>query len=117
MVRDVYDELRAAGLIVAGISPNDEKTHRRFKKQHFLDQTLLADAEKDVIRMFGVDGPFGIGVRRATFLIDPNRQILGTLRADLRLARHEEFLRRAMLVRSILRKDPQPETVTRTRLR
>ena len=33
MVRDAYDELLGAGLTVAGISPNDRKTHRSFKKK------------------------------------------------------------------------------------
>ena len=100
MVRNTYDELQAAGITIAGVSPNDEETHRRFKKKHSLEHTLLADVKKHVIRLFGVNGPLGISVRRATFLIDPSRQILNALCADFRLSRHSDFLRKTIITPS-----------------
>ncbi len=35
------------------------------------------------IKAYGVDGPLGIGVRRATFLIDARRRIADAVLADL----------------------------------
>ena len=99
MVRDMADELAEAGLQIVGISPDDGDSHRRFKAKHDIDFVLLSDPQKHVSKMFGVNGPFGIGVRRATFLIDQNRLIQGAIRADLRVSRHEEFLRKAILLR------------------
>ena len=99
MVRDLADDLAGVGLQVVGVSPDDSNSHQRFRAKHDLSFTLLSDPEKHVIQMFGVDGPFGVGVRRGTFLVDQNRQIQGTMCADLRVGRHEEFMRKAVVLR------------------
>ena len=44
-------------------------SHRRFVERYELPFPLLADAGGKVIRAYGVSGPLGFGVRRATFLI------------------------------------------------
>jgi peroxiredoxin Q/BCP len=98
MVRDLYTELSAAGLAVIGVSPDSIESHERFRRRHALPFTLLADPDKRVVRAYGVDGPLGIGVRRATFLIDPNAVIRDVVSAALRVSRHESFLRRALRV-------------------
>lgn len=99
MVRDIHAELDAAGLKVAGISPDDCAKHARFREKYGLPYALLADPEKQVIKDYGVDGPLGIGVRRASFLIRSDGSIADALRADWRVARHETFLRRALAAR------------------
>ncbi len=38
------------------------------------------------------------GVRRATYLIDPARQIRGAVLADFRISQHEDFIRKATLL-------------------
>ena len=96
MVRDLHTELAAAGVTVAGVSPDDSATHEQFRERHRLPFTLLADPDKRVIRAYGVDGPLGFGVRRATFLIDRDRTILDVLAAALSVRKHEAFMRRAM---------------------
>jgi peroxiredoxin Q/BCP len=96
MVRDLHAELQVAGLTVVGISPNDTATHERFRQHHRLPFTLLADPDKRAIKAYGVDGPFGFGVRRATFLIDGNGIIRDVVSAALRIAKHEQFLRNAL---------------------
>lgn len=103
MIRDLSDELATVGLQVIGISPDNEDSHRRFKEKHDLGFTLLSDPEKHVIKMFGVDGPFGVGVRRATYLIDQNRRIQSALCADLFVGKHEDFLRKAVVLREAAR--------------
>lgn len=95
-LRDLHASILTAGLHVVGISPQTPDSHRRFRDQHALPFTLLSDVDKVVIRAFDVDGPLGIGVRRATFLIDPQRRIVDAVLADLRISRHQEFVLKAI---------------------
>ena len=94
--RDLHSELTNAGMNVAGISPQSPESHRRFREKYHLPFRLLSDPEKAVIRMYDVNGPLGLLVRRATYLIDPGRVIRGAVLADLRIAEHEAFIRRAL---------------------
>jgi thioredoxin-dependent peroxiredoxin len=96
LFRDTYVELNAAGLNVAGISPDTPESHARFKQRHALNYPLLSDPAKEAIRAYGVAGPFGLGVRRATFLLDANGWVVDALLADLRVGRHEAFIRAAL---------------------
>lgn len=95
-IRDVYGELHRAGLTVAGVSPQSADSHRSFSEHYHLPFTLLADSDKSVIRMFDVNGPLGIGVRRATFLIDSTRMIRAAVLADFRIGKHERFIQKAL---------------------
>lgn len=95
-LRDLHTQILSAGLKVVGVSPQSPESHRRFREQHSLPFTLLSDEKKSVIRAFGVDGPLGIGVRRATFLIDRGGVIRDSVLADLRIARHREFVESAI---------------------
>jgi peroxiredoxin Q/BCP len=100
-VRDLHAELLEAGLRVVGVSPQDSASHARFRERHRLPFPLLADVGKQVIRAFGVDGPLGLGVRRASFLIGADGRIRDAVLADFRIDRHASFLRSAMeLVRA-----------------
>lgn len=101
MIQGLHDDILRVGLNVAGISPNDPESHKRFKTQHRLEFPLLADPERHVAKMFGVIGPLGFGVRRATFLIDQQRVIQNRICADLLVGRHEEFVRRAVMLREL----------------
>ena len=96
MLRDLHSELITRGLSVAGISPQGAQSHRGFQSKHSLPFTLLSDPGKAVIAMYEVNGPLGIGVRRATYLVDPSRHIRDAVLADFRISRHEDFVRRAM---------------------
>ena len=78
------------------MSPQDAESHSKFRAKHGLPFTLLADPDKVAVKAFGVDGPLGVGVRRATFLIDPDGLIRAAVLADIRVGRHEEFIRKAI---------------------
>jgi thioredoxin-dependent peroxiredoxin len=95
-IRDMHDEIAAAGMRVVGISPQEPESHARFRSQHGLQFTLLADADKTVIRAYGVDGLLGMSVRRATFLLGEDGLIRDAVLADIRIGRHEEFIRKAV---------------------
>ena len=95
MMRDLHNDILRVGFNVAGVSPQSPERHREFREKYSLPFTLLSDLEKFVIRMYDVNGPLGIGVRRATYLIDQARQIRGAVLADFRISQHEDFIRRA----------------------
>ena len=100
-IRDIHSDIQSVGLQVVGISPQDEDSHRRFREQHDLPFLLLSDPEKVAIRMYDVDGPFGVGVRRATFLIDQDRSIRDAMLADVLIGRHTAFIEKAVTLREI----------------
>jgi peroxiredoxin Q/BCP len=95
-IRDLHEQILRVGLYVAGISPNSPERHRAFRQRYNLSFTLLSDTQKTVIEMYAVNGPLGFGVRRAPYLIDPARNIRGTLLADFRISRHMDFIRRVV---------------------
>ncbi len=98
-IRDIHDEIQVVGLQVVGISPQDGDSHKRFRDEHNLPFLLLSDTEKVAIKMYDVDGPFGAGVRRATFLINQDRTIRDAMLADVRIGRHTEFMKKAIILR------------------
>ena len=98
-IRDLHAEICRAGLTVAGISPQSPESHQRFREKHNLPYTLLADEKKEVIRMFGVNGPLGFWVQRVTFLVDQNRLIRGRVKATFSVAEHEAFIWQAIGLR------------------
>ncbi|HEY7888386.1 MAG TPA: peroxiredoxin [Steroidobacteraceae bacterium] len=95
-IRNLHGEAQAAGLRVAGVSPQSPESHRAFRDKHKLPFILLADTDRFVIKMYGVQGPLGFGVRRATFLIDQARHILDAVVADFRIGEHAAFVRKAI---------------------
>ena len=98
-IRDIHTDIQAVGLQVAGVSPQDVDSHVRFRDEYELPFVLLSDPDKTAIKMYDVDGPFGVGVRRATFLINQDRVIQDAVMADVRIGRHQEFIERAIVLR------------------
>ena len=94
--RDLHPSIDSAALELAGVSPQSPESHRRFRDKYHLPFTLLSDVDRCVIRKYEVEGPLGLGVRRATFLIDPDRTIRDVVMADLRIGRHAALVRRAV---------------------
>lgn len=100
-IRDIHADLEAAGLRVAGVSPQDSDSHSRFRDEHRLPFVLLSDTNKAVTRKYDVDGPFGVGVRRATYLIGEDGKIEDAVLADIRIDRHREFIEKAIALRNM----------------
>lgn len=98
-IRDIHNDIQSVGLQVAGVSPQDQDSHKRFRDEHDLPFVLLSDPDKVAIKMYDVDGPFGVGVRRATFLINQDRTIQDAMLADVRIGRHKEFIEKAVILR------------------
>ncbi|SMD06835.1 thioredoxin-dependent thiol peroxidase [Pedobacter nyackensis] len=76
--RDNYQGLTAQGIVVLGVSTDDEKSHDKFVNKHSLPFTLLADTDKKIVEDYGVWGEknmYGkkyMGTNRTTFIIDEN---------------------------------------------
>lgn len=75
-LRDNYGLLKKNGFEVLGVSPDDEKKHKKFGAKFNLPFTLVADTSHDILEKYGVWGEkqmFGnkyMGVHRTTFVID-----------------------------------------------
>ncbi len=80
--RDNYQGLTSKGIVVLGVSVDDEKSHQKFVTKHSLPFTLLADTDKQIVEAYGVWGEknmYGkkyMGTNRTTFLIDETGSIL-----------------------------------------
>lgn len=75
-LRDNYALLKKNGFVVLGVSPDEEKKHKKFEAKYNLPFTLVADPEHRIIDKYGVWGEkqlYGrnyMGLHRTTFLID-----------------------------------------------
>jgi len=75
-LRDNFGLLKKYGLTVLGVSPDEEKKHKKFEAKYDLPFTLIADPAHSIIDKYGVWGEkqlYGrtyMGLRRTTFLID-----------------------------------------------
>lgn len=95
-IRDLHDDIIGSGLQVVGVSPQSPESHTKFRAAHKLPFPLLADEDKVAVKAYDVNGPLGIGVRRATFLIDTNGMIQDAVLADLFVGEHTSFINRAI---------------------
>src|SRR5450759_3274295 len=99
-IRDLHAEIQRAGLRVVGISPQSPASHAKFPEKDHLPYVLLSDEHKTIIKMYGLNGPLGLGVRRATYLIDGSRRVRDAVLADFLIGRHADFVRKAILLRT-----------------
>ena len=85
--RDSHDDFTASDAVVLGVSPDDEKSHRKFADKHQLNFTLLSDPKDasgnpKVCEKYGVwteKSMYGrkyMGVVRTTYLIGPDGKVL-----------------------------------------
>jgi peroxiredoxin Q/BCP len=95
-IRDMHDEILDVDVRVVGVSPQSISSHARFKDQFDLPFPLLFDEHKQAIRAYGVEGMFGMGVRRATFLIDETGIIENLVVSDLFVSSHVKFIKQVI---------------------
>jgi thioredoxin-dependent peroxiredoxin len=75
-LRDNYGLLKKNGFEILGVSPDNEKSHKKFEKKFDLPFRLIADPEHNILEKYGVWDQkklFGheyMGVLRTTFVID-----------------------------------------------
>jgi thioredoxin-dependent peroxiredoxin len=77
-----YKKFRDAGIEIVGISPDDEKSHEKFREKMGILYPLVADTENEVSKKYGVYGLKSfmgrqyMGVSRSTFLVDKKGKIV-----------------------------------------
>ena len=83
-LRDLWQELQAAGLTVVGVSKDSEASHAKFQAKYDLPFPLIADSELQLAQAYGVYGEKKFmgriydGVHRMSFLISADGYILKT---------------------------------------
>jgi thioredoxin-dependent peroxiredoxin len=98
-LRDNYALLKKEGFTVLGVSPDDEKDHKKFEEKYQLPFTLIADAGHAVIDKYGVWGEkqlYGrkyMGLFRTTFIIDEKGMIDKIYLRPKNKAHAEEIIR------------------------
>jgi peroxiredoxin Q/BCP len=76
--RDANDDLVAAGATVWGISPDDARSHGRFREKFHLNFPLLSDEDHATAEAYGAwvekvnYGKRYMGIQRSTFLVGPD---------------------------------------------
>ena len=76
--RDAYPQIEEKNAVVLGISPDDEKSHRKFKTKYNLPFLLLVDRDHAVADAYGAWGEKSLygrkymGIIRSHFVVDEN---------------------------------------------
>jgi peroxiredoxin Q/BCP len=71
--RDQYEDFKALGAEVIGISSDSLSSHKKFASRYKLPFILLSDTNKKIRTAFGVPNDFlGLLPGRATYVIDKN---------------------------------------------
>ncbi|MEO8821088.1 MAG: thioredoxin-dependent thiol peroxidase [Ginsengibacter sp.] len=100
-LRDNYADLKKAGFVVLGVSPDDTKSHKKFEEKYELPFTLIEDPDKKIIEKYEVWGEknmYGkkyMGLFRTTFLIDENGVIIKIFKKPKSKIHSEEILKAA----------------------
>ncbi len=90
--RDLTTQFAEVGAHPVGISVDPVAKQKEFDDKHHLGFPLLSDPSGEVARAFGVKGgPLGLTpVRRATFIIGPDRVITRVITSELNMNAHAD---------------------------
>ena len=98
-LRDNYALLKKRGYVILGVSPDDEKKHKKFEQKYDLPFTLIADPDKKIIDKYGVWGEKNLygrkymGLHRTTFLIDESGKIVKIFKKPRSKNHSEEIIK------------------------
>ena len=97
-LRDNTSSLSEAGVAVVGVSGDDVDSHERFAEKYDLPFPLISDPDRSIQLAYGVYGEksfYGktvIGVKRTTFLIDPDGVVRHVFKRPKTAQHAEEIL-------------------------
>ena len=94
--RDQYEDFKALGAEVIGVSSDSVKSHQKFAKQYRLPFTLLSDSDKKLRSLFGVPNDLlGLIPGRVTYVADKNGVIqlaFNSMMGKIHIEKALEFL-------------------------
>lgn len=90
-LRDGYEDLQKANIIVLGISYDTPESHQKFIEKYALPFPLLSDEEKSVAKNYGSSwGILGnLIIKRQTYLLDEKGKILHILK-NVNVSKHAQ---------------------------
>lgn len=92
--RDLGDQFARLGASRVGVSRDDVAAQRDFVEKYEFDYPLIADPDGAIARIFGVKRLGPLWSKRVTFVVSPDRRVLGVVRSETNMQRHaDEALR------------------------
>ncbi|MES2812710.1 MAG: peroxiredoxin [Bacteroidota bacterium] len=89
-LRDQYEEFKAIGAEVIGISGDSVPAHKKFASKYDLPFILLSDGDKSLRKLFGVkSNVFGLLPGRVTYVVD-KKGIIQMVFDDMNATNHLE---------------------------
>ena len=89
-LRDQYEEFKAIGAEVIGISGDSISIHKKFASKYDLPFILLSDADKSLRKLFGVKiNMFGLIPGRVTYIVD-KKGVVQMIFEDMNATNHLE---------------------------
>jgi thioredoxin-dependent peroxiredoxin len=79
--RDAWDDVRALGAVIIGVSPDASASHQRFAEKYRLPFQLLSDPDRKMMEAYGAYGEKTLygktvtGVIRSTVWIGPDGRV------------------------------------------
>ncbi|RKS01944.1 peroxiredoxin [Flavobacterium sp. 102] len=96
--RDQYEDFKALGAEVIGVSSDSVKSHQKFTIQHNLPFILLSDADKKLRKLFGVPNDLlGLIPGRVTYVIDKDgivQLVFNSMSGKIHIEKALEILKR-----------------------
>jgi peroxiredoxin Q/BCP len=98
--RDQYEDFKALGAEVIGISADTVKSHLKFASRYRLPFILLSDSNKKLRRLFGVPNDLlGLIPGRVTYVVDKNgivQLVFNSMSGKIHIKKALEILQKAV---------------------
>lgn len=99
--RDAYEDLKAAGAEIIGISADSPSSHQQFAQKHRLPFVLLSDQQNQVRQTYEVPATLWILPGRVTYVIDPEGVIRKIFDSPFDFAGHVKAAKETILAPSV----------------
>jgi peroxiredoxin Q/BCP len=88
--RDLAAEFNEVGAQRIGISADGVDKQAQFSAKHSFDYPLIADTDKAIAKIFGVNRMGPLPNKRVTFVIDSDRRVLDVISSETRMNSHAD---------------------------
>ena len=88
--RDLAAEFGEVGAQRIGISADTVDKQAQFASKHSFDYPLIADTDKSIAKIFGVNRMGPLPNKRVTFVIDTDRRVLEVISSETRMNSHAD---------------------------